>query len=107
MRSVWSVMKSGDPELNNAHGLKRVGETACSVAPIKATNGHTFGALVSGPPAVPDELLEMICKQAGPLLERVWKNEQVLCMAGRLPWTPRSGLNDGLPTQNDKCVFPL
>ena len=46
------------------------------MAPLKAINGVAFATLVSGPPSVPDELLEMLCNQAGPLLERVWKEEK-------------------------------
>jgi len=73
---VWRVLKTGVPELNNAHGIARDrGER--SVCPLKSTKGNTFGVLVTGPPPVPDELVEMMCRQAGPLLERVWKLERV------------------------------
>ena len=31
---------------------------------------------MSGPPSVPDELLDLVTRSAGPLLERVWKQEK-------------------------------
>ena len=75
-QAVWRVLRTGEPELANPHGLARVGADARSYAPLKSTAGQTFGVLASGPPAVPDCLLEALAKQAGPLLELVWKEEK-------------------------------
>ena len=73
---AFEVMKTGEPDLNNPHGLDEVSKVARSIAPLKSTAGETFGLIVSGPSAVPDEYLEAIAKQAGPLLERVWKTDK-------------------------------
>ena len=73
---AWAVMNTGEGEFHNPHGLKRDSEHAISIAPLKSVSGKTFAVLTSGPPAVPDELLETITRHAGPLLERVWKTEQ-------------------------------
>ena len=78
----WEVMRSGEAVLQNAHGLKEDSDKARSVAPLKTAAGDTFACLVSGPPAVPDELLMDLARQAGPLMERVWKREQA-AMAGQ------------------------
>ena len=78
----WEVMRSGDSVLQNAHGLKEDSDAARSVAPLKTAAGDVFACLVSGPPAVPDELILDLARQAGPLMERVWKREQA-AMAGR------------------------
>lgn len=75
MPKVWQVLRTGDADLNNAHGISRDADKQ-SLAPLKSTKGHTFGVVVTGPPPVPDELLEMMCRQAGPLLEQVWKMEK-------------------------------
>ena len=72
---VWNVLRTGEPNLNNAHGIDRDKENQ-SLAPLKTTAGKTFGVVVTGPPPVPDEFLEMMCRQAGPLLEQVWKLER-------------------------------
>ena len=60
---VWKVMKGADAELANPHGLERTAKEGRSVCPLKSTAGNTFGCVVSGPPAVPDELLESLCRQ--------------------------------------------
>ena len=73
--AVWNVLRTGQADLNNAHGIDR-DKGKRSVVPLKSTSGVAFGCVVSGPPPVPDELLEMLCRQAGPLLERVWKVER-------------------------------
>lgn len=75
MRKVWKVLRTGEPDLNNAHGIDR-DKGNVSLAPLKSTTGQTYGVVVTGPPPVPDELLEMMCRQAGPLLEQVWKLER-------------------------------
>ena len=74
---VWDVLKSGEPVLNNPHGIERDAGKQ-SIVPLNATSGRTFGVVVTGPPPVPDDLVEMMCKQAGPLLERIWKQERVM-----------------------------
>lgn len=80
---VWNVLKTGEPRLMNAHHIARDrGEQ--SVMPLKTTSNETFGAVVTGPPPVPDELLERMCRQAGPLLERVWKLERVRLAANNV-----------------------
>uniref|UniRef100_A0A7S2MUS6 EF-hand domain-containing protein n=2 Tax=Haptolina brevifila TaxID=156173 RepID=A0A7S2MUS6_9EUKA len=76
-RRMWKVVRSGVEECGNMHGLKRDSEATRSVAPLKTILGESFGLLVSGPPAVPDVLMQMAARTAGPLLERVWKKEQV------------------------------
>ena len=67
---------TSEPTFSNRFGLERHSSVGRSVAPLKAINGVAFATLVSGPPSVPDELLETLCNQAGPLLERVWKEEK-------------------------------
>jgi len=75
-KSAWAVMKTGEPELNNPHGLERDAATGRSMVPLRSIAGNTFGVLISGPPALPDELLELMGRQAGPLMERAWKAEK-------------------------------
>jgi len=79
-----AVFVTGEAELSNPHGLKKDSEKGTSIAPLKSMSGDTFAVLVSGPPAVPDEFLESLARHAGPLLERVWKKEQVHCMVGNV-----------------------
>ena len=76
--TVWRVMRGGDAEMQNAHGLDKASKVGRSVCPLKTTYGNTFGCVVSGPPCIPDPLLEQLCRQAGPLLEHVWKTEQAM-----------------------------
>ena len=61
---IWRVVQSGEEELGNAHGLKRDSIVARSVAPLKTMHGVAFAALVCGPPAVPDELMQMAARSA-------------------------------------------
>jgi len=74
--AAYVVMQTGEGEYNNPHGLERVSKKVLSCAPLKAMNGRTFACVVSGPPAVPDEFLESMTRFAGPLMERVWRQEQ-------------------------------
>ena len=76
MPAVWRVMNSGEASLENPHGLERDAKSGCSVCPLKTTVGNTFGVVVSGPPALPDPLLDSLCRQAGPLIECTWKREK-------------------------------
>lgn len=73
--AAYVCMKTGEAELNNPHGLERISKVAMSAAPLKSMNGTTYAVIVSGPPAMPDELLETLARHAGPLMERVWKKE--------------------------------
>jgi hypothetical protein len=91
---VWDVMRTGEPHLSNPHGLERTSEGMRSVVPLKSTSGKAFGALVNGPPAMPDELLELISRMAGPLLERVWKTEKILEAVGNVVEFIRSACLD-------------
>ena len=77
---VWSVYARVQPELNNAHGLPEVAEKAQSVVPIVSTNGRPIGVIVSGPPAVPDEFLELLSRMAGQMFERAGKLEHATNM---------------------------
>jgi len=70
---VWKVMHSGEPVLRNPHGRADVAENVRSVFPLHESDGRTFGAVVSGPPALPDALLERFMRVAGELFERAWK----------------------------------
>lgn len=73
---LYKVMTSGQAVMSNAHGLERDSKAGRSICPLKSTRGVTFACLVSGPPSVPDELLDLVSRSAGPLLERVWKQEK-------------------------------
>lgn len=75
---IWDVMRTGEPDLLNPHGLERTSKANASVMPLKTTDGKIFAVLCSGPPCVPDELIETLCRLAGPLLERIWKREKAL-----------------------------
>ena len=75
---IWKVMRSGNADLKNPHGLERTKKAYSSIMPLKSTSGKIFAVLVSGPPCVPDELIDLLCRQAGPLLERIWKREKAL-----------------------------
>lgn len=74
----WSVLLSGDAILRNGHGISGAG--ARSVVPLKDGKGSTYGVIVSGPPAVPDQLLVSMAKHAGWLIERAWKLERAYQM---------------------------
>jgi len=75
MPLVWKVMRGADAYLSNAHGLESDSAVGRSICPLRTTAGNTFACLCSGPPSVPDELIQQLCKQAGPLLEHAWKVE--------------------------------
>ena len=84
-RDVRVVISGGEPSiLHNAHGLQKDSSASRSVCPLKSTAGVAFATLVSGPPCVPDEFLEMMSRQAGPLLERVWKEEKACELIGNV-----------------------
>ena len=76
LAELFKVMQTGQAVLSNAHGLERDSKAGRSICPLKSTRGVTFACLVSGPPSVPDELLDLVSRSAGPLLERVWKQEK-------------------------------
>ena len=76
--TVWKVMTTSESVLSNPHGLARVAAENRSCCPLKTTAGVAFACLVSGPPCVPDELLETLANTAGPLLERVWKHDKII-----------------------------
>ena len=79
------VISGGQPSiLRNPHGLQKASSAGRSVCPLKSAAGVAFATLVSGPPCVPDELLEMMSRQAGPLLERVWKEEKACEAVGNV-----------------------
>ena len=70
---VWQVMETGLPILRNAHGLIKHGEEAehsRSVFPLLEKDGRIFGAVVSGPPALPDGLLQRFQQTAGTWIGR-------------------------------------
>ena len=75
---AWQVIKSGEYILHNPHGLDKDAADAVAVVPLLTIGGNAFGVIVQGPPALPDEFLSVISRQAGPLLERVWKHEKML-----------------------------
>ena len=62
---VWEVLSSGNPKLTNPHNLSSDG---ISVVPLRGANRHRFGAIISGPPALPDEFLESFANVAGQMV---------------------------------------
>lgn len=68
-KAVWSVIQTGNPLLNNPHGHSEA-QGLLSVVPLYASNRSRLGVIVSGPPAVPDELLERFARTAGQYFER-------------------------------------
>ena len=74
---AWQAMGRGEPILSNPHGLERISKAHRSACPLKSISGITFACLVNGPPCVPDDLLETLARTAGPLMERIWKQEKV------------------------------
>lgn len=76
---IWMVMRNPRhlPMLVNPYGLPEA-MTKRSVVPLLSTNKKCFGAVVSGPPAMPDGLLEPTAITAGWLMERSWRTERAL-----------------------------
>jgi len=73
----FKVLTSERALLRSPHGTVAEG---LSMAPLLQRDGRAFGVLISGRPAVPDELLRGMAITAGPLLERVWKWNKVNAM---------------------------
>ena len=63
--------------LSNPYNHPEVAASAVSVVPLKSQSHHRFGVLVSGPPAMPDQLLEMFASTAGQVFEQIGKLEIV------------------------------
>jgi len=74
---IWAVIHSGEPILRNPHGRTDKATKVRSVFPLREADGRTFGAVVSSPPALPDELLSRYMCIAGELFERAWKMHMV------------------------------
>ena len=52
------------------------------VAPLKQLNGHCFGVVASGPPALPVEFLERMAVVAGHRIERAWRRHKLGLLLG-------------------------
>lgn len=78
---AWSVIHTGEAILNNPHGISDAHDRR-SVVPLFESEQHRrcFGVIVTGPPPVPDAFLVALGKMAGPLLERVYKMQQINAM---------------------------
>lgn len=74
---IWDVIEHGNPHLSNPYDHKDDAASAVSIVPLVATSGHRFGAIVSGPPALPDEYLASFAALAGQMFERIGKLEFV------------------------------
>ena len=70
--AAYHVLQTGQAELSF-----RTDQHHFSIAPLQEKNGRTFGVLLSGPPPVPDEWLLAMAKLAGPMVEMVWRREQL------------------------------
>ena len=66
---------------------------ATSALPLKDGAGRTFGVLLSLAPALPDPFVQMMCRVAGPALERAWKRERAeRLLSGACEWLQRTRL---------------
>jgi len=74
---AFTVLRSGKAVLRSPHGTDA---NAVSIAPLKERCGRTFGTLISGAPALPDELIRLMAIAVGPVLERIWKWNKVNAM---------------------------
>jgi Ca2+-binding EF-hand superfamily protein len=72
---VLDVVNSGNPLLSNPHGNAE-GDVV-SIVPLFSSTRGRFGAIVSGPTAVPDEFVETFARTAGQMFERIGKLEVV------------------------------
>ena len=81
-QDVWQVCVTGETMLCNPHNLPEVARAARSVVPLKASDGRTMGAVVSGPPALPDECVELFARMSGQIFERAWRLELVADLIG-------------------------
>ena len=72
--AIWEVITTGSPKLTNLHGLS---EGTISIVPLFSSTRCIFGAVVSGPGAVPDQFLETMTRTAGQMFERIGKFEIV------------------------------
>ena len=66
------MLHSGEPVLSF-----RPHPNHLSIAPLTEKGGRVFGVLLDGPPPVPDEWLMRMAKTAGPMIEMIWRREQV------------------------------
>ena len=70
--AAYSVLESGQPLLSFKE------EDDVSIAPLCEKGGTRFiGCLISGPPPVPDEWLVKMAEVAGPMLDMVWRRQQL------------------------------
>ena len=76
-KAILDVVATGNPVLSNPHGHATSG---VSIVPLFSSTRQIFGAVVSGPVAVPDEFLELLCRTAGQLFEREGKLEMAYRM---------------------------
>lgn len=80
--AVWDVIESGNPRLANPFNHPEVAASAVSIVPLTSITGHRFGVIVSGPPALPDELLASFASTAGQMFERIGKLELIWSIIG-------------------------
>ena len=80
--AIWTVVETGISVLDNPYNHPEVAKEAVSVVPLSSAGRkndfrHRFGAIVSGPPALPDEYLHTFAETAGQMFERIGKLEIV------------------------------
>ena len=64
--------------------------------PLKGASGRTFGVLLSVAPALPDPFVQVMCRAAGPALERAWKRERAeRLLQSACEWLTRLGRAQG------------
>ena len=89
----FRALESSKAILRSPHGKI---EDARSVVPLRSPGalGGTFGVLLTGPPAIPDELAEAMARCAGPLLARAWRLEKVQAIMNAVALWVRKKLSE-------------
>ena len=75
--SAFHCFHSGQSTLCSRHGTD---SNAVSLIPLRQRNHRVFGVLISGAPAVPNDMLEIMERVIGQTLERTWRRGKVNAM---------------------------
>ena len=78
--AAWKVLDGNEPLLHRynheqAHG-SHASDMWCMV-PLKGLSGGAFGVILSGPPALPVQLVERLANSAGTHLEEAWRRRML------------------------------
>jgi hypothetical protein len=100
---AFVTLDENKPLLRSPHGTAN----ARSAVPLraKAADAKPYGVLLSGPPALPDALLEEVAKWAGPIYADHWRRDALHALMEKWAMHVRGGLPAGRIGQA-ACLLP-